>query len=308
MNQDLYKILGVAEKADATAIKKAYRKLARELHPDKNQEDPKAEEKFKEVQQAYEILSDDKKRRQYDRMKRYGGGPGSPFQSRRGGNFYRSDDGTYVRSDGMGGGSDPGFSDIFEQFFGGAAGMGGRPSTGRPQSAGSQRQRSTEAYDRKRTVRITMSRMLRGGNISFTLDGDKIKIPFPKGVKDGHKVRVKSKGRLMPNGQHGHLYVTIRIDEQPDLWREGSTLHKKAEISVFDALLGAALTIKTPLDRSLKLNIPAGSQHGAKLRIRGHGVETDERTGDLIVHLHLEVPQNLSDEQKELLQQARDSA
>ncbi|MBT3449257.1 MAG: J domain-containing protein [Bacteroidetes Order II. Incertae sedis bacterium] len=307
MNQDLYKILGVAENADAVAIKKSYRRLARELHPDKNQEDPKAEDKFKEVQQAYEVLSDDKKRRQYDRMKRYGGAAGGPFQSRRGGNFHRSDDGTYVRSDGMGGGADPGFSDIFEQFFGGTAGMGGRPTSGRSASRGAQQPRSTEAYDRKRTVRISMSRMLKGGNISFTLDGEKIQIPFPKGVKDGHKVRVKGKGRQMPNGQYGHLYVTIRVDEQENLWREASTLHKNVEISVFDALLGADLTIKTPLDTSLKLKIPAGSQYGAKLRIRGHGVETDKAKGDLIVHLNFSVPEALSEEQKDLLKQARDA-
>ena len=111
----------------------------------------------------------------------------------------------------------------------------------------------------------------------------------------------------MPNGQYGHLYVTIRVDEQENLWREASTLHKNVEISVFDALLGADLTIKTPLDTSLKLKIPAGSQYGAKLRIRGHGVETDKAKGDLIVHLNFSVPEALSEEQKDLLKQARDA-
>ena len=148
MSEDYYKVLGVDEKADAQTVKKAYRKLARELHPDKNPDDPKAEGKFKEVQQAYEVLSDEKKRRDYDRRRRYGAA-GDPFQTRAGGGYGRSPGGTYTRMD-QGFEQSDGMNDIFERFFGGAAGQG--PGGGqRPTS----RAPSSEAYDRKRTVRIS---------------------------------------------------------------------------------------------------------------------------------------------------------
>ncbi len=307
MSEDYYKLLGVPEKADAQTIKKAYRKLARELHPDKNPDDPTAEGRFKEVQNAYDILSDDAKRRQYDRMKRYGG-QGDPTRTRPGGN-YRRPDGTYVRMDpngGADGGFDPGdgFNDIFERFFGGAQGGPGGPRSG---PTGSQAGHS-EAYDRKRTVRISFERMLQGGQISFKLDDDHIKLPFPKGVKDGHKLRVRYKGRNLPNGTRGDLYVTIRVDEDPTFWREELAIHTKINVSAFDAMLGTSINLKTPLQTVLKLNIPAGSQPESKLRVRGHGVETEAGKGDLIVRLDVRIPDSLTEVQKDLIQQAKAAA
>lgn len=303
MKEDFYKLLGVPENADAVAIKKAYRKLARELHPDKNPNNPKAESKFKDVQNAYEVLSDDAKRKQYDRMKRYGG---DPMRTRAGGNFRQKPDGTYVRTDGSGFDPGDGFSDIFERFFGGAGGasgmgggFGGGTSTGQRASA------SSHSYDRNRTVRISFERMLQGGHISFKLDEDQIRIPFPKGVKDGHKLRVKQKGRPMPNGARGDLYVTIRVDEDPDFRREDQTIHTTIPVSAIDAMLGTSINLKTPHGKVLKLAIPAGSQPDSKLRVRGQGVETDKSTGDLIVHVDVQIPTDLTDPQKALLQELK---
>ena len=310
MSQDYYKILGVPEKADAQTIKKAYRKLARELHPDKNPDDPKSEGRFKEVQNAYDILSVDEKRRQYDRMRRFGG-PGNATRTRAGGNFRQSPDGTYVRMDQRGpggGGFDPGdgFSDIFDRFFSGAAGgpsgMGG-PGGQRP-GPGSQALNS-EAYDRKRTVRISFERMLNGGQISFKLDDDHIKVPYPKGVNDGHKLRVRNKGRSMPNGTRGDLYVTIRLDEDPVFWREELAIHTRLKVTAFDAMLGTSVSLKTPFQTKLKLAVPAGSQPESKLRVRGHGVETEAGKGDLIVHLNIHIPESLTEEQRGLIEQAK---
>lgn len=308
MPKDFYNVLGVDEKADAIAIKKAYRKLARELHPDKNPNDAASEERFKEVQQAYETLSDPTKRKQYDRMKRFGGmggaSGGSPFESRSGFRYRQNPDGTYVRMDPEFD-AGPGFSDLFERFFGGAApGQGGPGSA----SAGSARPRDPKAYDRNRTIRIAFDRMLKGGKISFSLDGEKISIPFPKGVKEGHKVRIRGKGRPMPDGSRGNLYVTLRVDEDDRFTRDGDAIHTHLSVSVFDALLGAATQILTPHGKRLKLTIPQGSQPGDRLRIKGHGVETDSATGDLIVHLDVFLPQQLTDEQKALIEKARDAA
>lgn len=314
MATDYYKTLGVEEGADAAAIKKAYRKLARELHPDRNPDDPTAEDRFKEVQQAYETLSDPAARKQYDRMRKFGGGPfggGSPFETRSGFRYRQNPDGTYVRMDpdfqGSGGG---GFSDLFEQFFGGAnPGMnpGARPGAGSGAGGPRARQADPQAYDRNRSVRITFERMLKGGKISFTLDGDRISIPFPKGVKDGHKVRIRGKGRSMPDGGKGNLYVTLRVDEDDRFTRDGLAIHTHLSVSVFDALLGAKTEVQSPHGSRLKLTIPQGSQPGDRLRIKGHGVETDEEKGDLIVHLDVFLPESLTEEQREWIRKARDA-
>lgn len=316
MVKDFYKTLGVDEKADATAIKKAYRTLARELHPDRNPDDSTAEERFKEVQQAYETLSDPEKRKQYDRMKRYGGmggfggmggaTGGSPFETRSGFRYRQNPDGTFVRMDGdFDAGS--GFSDIFERFFGGGApgapGSSAGPGPGRQQA----RKADPKAYDRNRTVRISFERMLKGGKISFTLDGEKISIPFPKGVKDGHKVRIRGKGRAMPNGGKGNLYVSIRVDEDDRFTRDGLSVHTHVNVSVFDAMLGATTEVHSPHGKRLKLAIPEGSQPGDRLRIKGHGVETESGKGDMIVHLDVFLPETLTEEQREWIEKARDA-
>jgi curved DNA-binding protein len=312
MATDYYKTLGIDEGADAAAIKKAYRKLARELHPDRNPDDPTAEERFKVVQQAYETLSDPAARKQYDRMRKFGGGPfggGSPFESRSGFRYRQNPDGTYVRMDPefeAGGG----FSDIFERFFGGAnPGMNPGMNPGANPGAGGSRgrQADAQAYDRNRTVRISFERMLKGGKISFTLEDDRISIPFPKGVKDGHKVRIRGKGRPRPDGGKGNLYVTLRIDEDDRFTRDGLAIHTHLRVSVFDALLGAKTEVQSPHGTRLKLTIPQGSQPGDRLRIKGHGVETDTEKGDLIVHLDVFLPESLSDEQREWILKARDA-
>lgn len=313
MPKDFYHILGVDDKADASAIKKAYRKLARELHPDRNPDDATAEERFKEVQHAYETLSDPAKRKQYDRMKRFGGPGGgmggmgggmggSPFESRSGFRYRQNPDGTFVRMD-PGHDAAPGFSDLFERFFSGsAAGQSQRSASG-----GSPRSRDPKAYDRNRTVRISFERMLKGGKVSFSLDDEKISIPFPKGVKDGHKVRVRGKGRPMPDGGRGNLYVTLRIDADDRFTRDGQAIHTHLSVSVFDALLGASTQIESPHGKRLKLTIPEGSQPGDRLRIKGYGVQTDSAKGDLIVHLDVVLPESLTDEQKTLIEQAREA-
>jgi len=215
--KDFYKILGIEEGASADEIKKAYRKLALKYHPDRNPDDAKAEERFKEIQEAYEVLSDAKKHKQYDRMRKnpFAGPFGDAFDTRTGGRFYRAPDGTYVRFDTGGNGrrGTPGgfgevfgdegvlggIGDIFSKVFGGAAGPG-RP---RPQAAPRGRRRD---LDRKTRVRLSFEEALKGGKTEVPLpDGGKVRINIPKGVHDGFKVRLRGRGAAGTGGQQGDL-------------------------------------------------------------------------------------------------------
>lgn len=325
--KDFYKVLGVKEDAPAAEIKTVYRKLAREFHPDRNKDKPGAEARFKEISEAYSVLSDDKKRREYDQMRKNpffgsgggrgpgrpggGGGFGSsgfgdgPFTSAGGGRFYRTADGTYVRLDSEGGGDQPfssgsggrggagrpdaggGFSDIFSQFFG---------------SAPEQRKRQgASGLDRKRTVKISFRRMISGGKITLKLGEEKLGIPVPRGVEDGYKIRIRGRGNLAPDGQRGDLYVTIRVTGVEGIWREGLDLHTEASVSVFEAMLGSEGSVKMPLGKKIKVKIPAGVQPGEVLRIKGKGIEADEGTGNLLVHVRVEIPRDLTSKQKSVL-------
>lgn len=346
MARDYYDILGVSESADAADIKKSYRKLAREHHPDRNPEDPAAEDRFKEIQEAYETLSDEEKRKQYDRFRRspFGGsfeefrraggaaggrGAGGPAGSQ----YHRTADGTYVHvedfSDFFGGrsGEVHDLGGIFEQMFGqraggrsgggagwtpggdfgpggfGAGGPGAGGRTGR-----TRQQQQQQSLDINRSIRLDFKRMLKGGAATFTLEGEKIRVPFPKGVEDGTKVRIKGKGQSGPGGRRGDLYLTFRVTDHPDFIRDGNDLHTDVDIPVFDAILGGKTHVQSPHGKTLKLTVPPGSQPGDRLRLRGHGIETEKEKGDLIVRLDVAIPDKLTDEQKDLIRKARDRA
>lgn len=310
--KDFYSTLGVAKTASPEEIKKVYRKLAREYHPDRNKDKPGAEARFKEISEAYSVLSHKKKRAEYDQMRSNpffgraagpgpGSGAGEPFTSGRDSQFYRMPDGTYVRvqSDGpgratgsgsrqdMGGG---GFSDLFSQFFGASAESGSIPRA--------------SGLDRKRTVRISFRRMIAGGKINMKIDGENLAIPIPRGVEDGYKVRIRGRGNQAPNGNRGDLYVTVRVGGVEKIHREGLDLHTEAQVSVFEAMLGTEGSVKLPLGKKIKLKIPAGVQAGEILRIKGKGIETDDGTGNLLVHIAIHIPRNLTARQKSILSEA----
>ncbi len=298
--KDYYKVLGVKEHATRSEIKKVYRKLAREFHPDHNRDKPGAEERFKEVQEAYEVLSDDANRRKYDRMRKYafGGSFDDAFTSRGGGRFYQAPDGTYIRMedarspDGFGSESPlGGLGDIFSQFFG--SGEASPDRTGR-----------RPAKDTRRTVRLSFKRMLQGGKIRIKIDGKTIQVPFPKGVRDGYRVRVRGKGRINTDGSHGDLYVTFRVNEHHNFIREGNDLHTRVAVSAMQAILGVERNISDPYGKKIRLRLPSGVQPSEILRVRGHGIETERETGNLLVHVQVDIPTNLTEEQKQILEQA----
>lgn len=304
--QDYYDILGVDEDASAEAIKKAYRDLARKYHPDRNPDKPKAEERFKEIQEAYSVLSDEEKRKAYDARRRFGGGFGGQGFGANGGQQRRAPGGGFdVRFEQGGGEGFGGFSDIFNSFFGGGGSGGGRSQTRSP--FGQQRARG---QDVETTLRISFEDALRGGKREVTLpDGETIRINIPKGVRSGFKIRLRGRGEPGPRGQRGDLYVTFQVADHPRFRRKGDDVYVTEAVNAIEAMLGTERRIPTPYGQRVKITIPPGTQPGEKLRIRGQGVKTENRgTGDLYVEVDVTIPDNLSPSQRSTLRQAAEKA
>lgn len=302
--KDYYDILGVSEDASSSEIKKAYRSLARKHHPDRNPDDGDAEERFKEIQEAYSVLSDDEKRRQYDQQRKFGGAFGGNGFRSGGGPNVRFEQGNY--EDMFGGRGRGGMGDIFESFFGG----GGRQRS-RSQDPFQQqrRQQAARGQDIETTLRISFQESLNGGKRQVKLPGgEKIRLTVPQGVRDGYKVRLRGRGQQGPRGQAGDLYVTFRVGDHPRFRRRGDDVYLTESISAFDAMLGTTREIETPYGQTIKLNVPAGSQPGEKLRLKKQGVKTDDGQGDLYVELDVQIPENLTEAQRQTLRAAAKEA
>jgi DnaJ-class molecular chaperone len=301
MARDYYDILGVSKTASADEIKKAHRKLVRKFHPDVNKNNPAATEKFKEAQEAYDVLSDETKRKNYDQFGHAGvnGAPGmggagggvDPFEAFRRAQQGRGRGGpapgvTVEDFDGGGGGN---FGDIFEQLFGSRGGpkTGGRRA--RPQPAAPER-----GQDVEHGVKLTFEQAARGTTLPLQIDRDgqveTIEIKVPAGVKDGSRIRVKGRGQQLPNGQHGDLFIVTAVQPHPYFRREGNDVYLDLPLSLYEACLGAKLSVPT-LDGPVTLTIPPGTGGGAKLRIRGRGIEK----GDQFVQVRVAVPKDLDD-------------
>ena len=274
---DYYHLLGVPDTAAPEAIKRAYRSLARDSHPDRNPHDPEAEERFKLIQVAYQVLSDDRQRLQYDQTRR------APFGSLDGELGARSQS-----SGGLGFGpiSDP----LVSLFF------GEEPSIST---------RATPGADVETQVRLSFDQALRGGTTEVRMsDGQTVRLTVPKGVRSGLKVRVKGRGRVGGAGERGDLYVTFRVDPVARFRREGDNLHVIEIVSALEAILGTTRSITNAYGQTMKVQIPPGTQPGERLRLRGQGVETASRRGDLFVEVQVTVPRSLSDVQRNALAEA----
>ncbi len=303
--KNYYEVLGVSEDADAAEIKKAYRKLAQKFHPDRNPGDAKAEERFKDIQEANEVLSDSKRRKEYDIERKNPFGAGGGFRTSNGGEFYRTPDGTYVRFEsgpggsgtgGFGGGSFGDMGGLFDSLFGGGQ---------RTEQPFGGRRRSAPQLDISTSLRLSFDQALKGGKTEVSLPtGGRIRIDIPKGVRPGFKIRLKNRGRKGPGGRRGDLYVTFEVDPHPRLRREGDDLYETVKINPFEAMLGSARQVTNGYGKKIKVTLPPGTQSGDRLRLAGQGVKADKATGDLFVEVEVDVPKDLSDDQRRILDEA----
>ena len=292
MDKDFYATLGVSKDASDADVKKAYRKLARTHHPDQNPGDEAAEKKFKEISEAYAVLSDPQERQEYDAIRAMGGGARFSAPGGAGGGGFED---VFGGMFGGGGGprttqSGPDLSDLFSGMFGGAAGQ-----TGGFGDAGYPRPRPTKGADRTATTTISFRGSIQGTTVSLRgPDGETIEVKIPKGIRDGQKVRARGKGSPGPAGR-GDLLVTVHVREHEFFHRDGDDLRITVPVTFPEAALGATIEVPT-LERPVKVKVPAGSQSGRVLRLKGRGVERGTTTGDLRVELHVTVPTELDDD------------
>jgi DnaJ-class molecular chaperone len=296
--KDYYKILGIHERAAPEEIKKMYRQLAREYHPDRNQGRSDAEERFKAVQEAYDVLSDPRKRRHYDHQRRE---PYETFQAPNGDTFHRESDGTYVRRSHRPPAGNEGYENG-ERSSGGVGGFFSRLFGGGGDEANGDRRRSSLDLDTR--LRLSFAQALKGGRTEVTLPhGETVRIKIPRGVQTGFRIRLKEKGRIGATAV-GDLYVTFEVEPHHFFRRIGDDLHIVCTINPIEAMLGITRNMLNAYGSQIKLRIPPGTQPGSKLRLKGQGVRTEQATGDLYVQIDIRVPENLTVQQREILREA----
>ena len=309
--KDYYKILGVDKKASEKEIRQAYRKLARKYHPDVNPGDKAAEEKFKEINEANEVLSDPEKRKKYDELstyyQQYGRMPGAGFGPMGGDDGVRYEYRTVSPEDldDLFGGQSP-FSDFFETFF--SSSFAGQPNM-RTRTGGTGGQRAIKGQDIESSVDVTLAEAYQGVTRVFELsdmDGSskRIEVKIPAGVDEGSRIRIAGQGGQGTAGR-GDLYLRVHILPDSRFTREGQTLRTKLEVPLATAMLGGEVRVTTPDGRGLMLRIPPETPNGKSFRLRGQGMpqlgQPDTR-GDLFAEVSVVLPTDLSDEQRRLFE------
>lgn len=287
--KDYYKVLGVSEDAGTDEIRKQYRRLARKYHPDVSSE-PDAEERFKEIGEAYEVLRDRDKRRAYDDVRRGGWQAGQDFRPPPGWDSSR-----FEFSDvGQSPFGDSGFSDFFESLFGGLGGA-------RPRARGHAFRGRARGPDSRARLEIDLETAYRGGTRRLTVDGPAgpktLDVRLPKGARDGQTIRLKGQGAPGPSGA-GDLLLEIRVRPHPLFQLEGRDVRLDLPVAPWEAALGTTVNVPT-LDGEVKLKIPAGTDSGRLLRLRGRGLP-GEPPGDELVRVRVVAPRARNDEQKAL--------
>jgi molecular chaperone DnaJ len=300
-DKDFYAVLGVSKDVSEAELKKTYRKLARQYHPDSNAGDAKAEARFKEISEAYSVLSDPEQRTEYDQVRAMGsgarftsGGNGQPggFEDVFGGMF------------GGGGGrragfQQGGFEDLLGGMFGGGGGFG-QPTGGYRGYGGPTRGRDLEA-----STTLDFITAIRGETITLQPQGGKsIRVKIPAGVNDGQKIRVRGKGEQSPDGgETGDLVLTVSVRKHPVFERDGLNLRVDVPVTFVEATLGATVEVPTLGGEPVRLRVAEGTPSGRVLRVKGRGVTTTKGTGDLLATVVVAVPSHLTDAARKHLEE-----
>ncbi len=316
--KDYYKVLGVPREATPDELKKAFRKLARQFHPDTATDKKRAEEKFKEINEAYEVLSDKDKRKRYDEL-----GPdwehGAQFRPPPGAGGGR------WQPAGAPGGANPdfefggtGFSDFFEHYFGsqGRRGFGGAGGFPGGMEYGGEDVGPVRGQDWESDLLVTLEEAAHGAERMLSLKRrgrgkgatETLKVRIPPGVSDGQRIRVPGKGEAPAGGgEQGDLYLNVRLQKHPDFRVEGADLYYELELAPWEAALGGKKTVPT-LAKAVSVNVPAGSASGQQLRLKGLGLPKRDGThGDLYAVLVVKVPVAATAAQKKLWEQLREA-
>jgi DnaJ-class molecular chaperone len=292
--KDYYKILGVREDATDEEIKRAYRELARKYHPDRNPGDKRMEEKFKEINEAYSVLSNPEKRRRYDQLRKFSSGAGG---------FSNIEFEDFIRN--FGGGSGKGFKfffgdsfidDLINQFF----------SKDNLWDIG--RDRFDSGQDINIDLEIPFRTAVLGGevfiDVPFSRGKKRIKVKIPAGVDSGTKLRIPGEGEPSKDGRSvGDLYINIKVKEDDFFKRKGNDIYVEIPINIAQAILGSRMRIRTIYGNRVELKIPPGTQSGAVFRLRGLGIRTPSETGDMYVTVKLEIPKNINERQRKLIEE-----
>ncbi|PWT99052.1 MAG: molecular chaperone DnaJ [Bacteroidetes bacterium] len=291
---DYYKILGIAKDASQEDIKKAYRKLARQFHPDLNPNNKDAHKKFQQINEANEVLSDPESRKKYDQygkdwkhakqFEQARQSAGRQSERDQSGNWQGFDEGDFDEN---------GFSDFFRSMFGGRESTGGR-------------QAKFRGHDVHAELNLQLTDVYQTHQQTFTINGKNIRITIPAGVEDGQKIKLKGHGEPGINGgPAGDLYITFNITNNTKFRRAGNDLYATADIDLYTALLGGETTLDT-LSGKIKLKVNPETQNGTKTRIKGKGFPVYKKEGefgDLYVTYNVQLPKNLTEKQKELLRE-----
>ena len=274
IEKDFYKILGVSKDVSDAELKKAYRKLAKDNHPDLHPGDAAAEARFKDISEAFDVLSDTEQRREYDAIRAMGGG--ARFQA---------------------GGQGAGFEDVFSNLFGG--GGGGFPGFGGFGGFGPQR-----GQDLSTTASINFIDSVNGTTVKLNLRGESVSVKVPAGIQDSQKLKVKGKGQPSPNGgPGGDLVVTIKVKPHAVFTRDGDNIRVSVPVTYAEATLGATIEVPVLGGEPVKLKVAPGTPNGRTLRVKGKGVQFGSRQGDLLATVEVMVPGHLPAKAKKLLEQ-----
>lgn len=273
IEKDFYKILGVTKGVSDADLKKAYRKLAKANHPDLHPGDQAAESRFKDISEAYDVLSDVTERREYDAVRAMGGG--ARFQA------------------GGRGSQGGGFEDVFSNFFGG----GGFPSGGFGGGFAPQR-----GQDLTTSSSVDFIDSIHGTNVKLTVSGKPVTLKVPAGIQDGQKLKLKGKGQPSPNGgQAGDLVVTIKVRPHPVFTRDGDNVRVVVPVTFAEAVLGAVISVPVLGGEPVKLKVAPGTPNGRTLRVKGKGVQHESHQGDLLASVDILVPNRISKKAEEAL-------